>query len=323
VSICFLFPGQGSQSPGMLKRLPEHPAVESTFRQAGEILQCDISALDSEDSLQSTVSVQLALFIAGVAAARALQAEQVIPEAVAGLSVGAFAAAVICDSLPFADGLKIVKQRAQLMESKFPSGYGMGAIVGLSEQKVTELVERVYEQSAPVFVSNINAPRQITIAGSLVSIEKVAAAALKSGARKAERLNVAVPSHCPLFQDVAEKLQEALGKVKMQDPAIPYVSNVRARPLRTGAKIAEDLANNIAHGVRWYDSMCVLEELGTDMFVEMNPGNVLSRMGTESFQGSFQESFQEFFRHLRFIALEDSSLAYVSGLAHARKDVAP
>lgn len=323
MSICFLFPGQGSQSPGMFKRLPEHAAIASTFRQASEILQCDISALDSEESLQSTVSVQLALFIAGVAAARALQAEHVIPEAVAGLSVGAYAAAVVCDSLPFADGLLVVKLRAQLMETKFPSGYGMAAIVGLTEQKVTELVERVYEQSAPVFVSNINAPRQITIAGLLLTIDEVIAAALKSGARKAERLNVAVPSHCPLFQDVAEKLQEALGKVKMQDPAIPYVSNIRARPLRAAELIAEDLANNIAHGVRWHDAMSLLEELGIDTFVEMNPGNVLSKMGTESFQGPFQESFQEFYRHLRFIALEESSLAYVSRLVQSGKDAVP
>jgi malonate decarboxylase epsilon subunit len=294
----------------MLKRLPHHPATESTFRQASEILECDISELDSEAALESTVAVQLSLFIAGVAVARALEAEQVLPAAVAGLSVGAFAAAVVCHSLTFADGIAVVKQRAQLMETSFPSGYGMSAIVGLTEQKVAELVNSFYEQSAPVFVSNINAPRQITIAGALQGIEKVAAAALKCGARKAERLHIAVPSHCPLFQAVAETLQETLRKVNVQNPTVPYVSNVRARPLRTARSVAEDLANNIAHGVRWYDSISVLVELGTDIFVEMNPGNVLSRLGAESFS------------HLRFIALEDSSYAYVSRLAHARKNVA-
>jgi malonate decarboxylase epsilon subunit len=300
VSICFLFPGQGSQSPGMLKRLPQHPAKESIFREASEILECDIGELDSEESLESTVSVQLSLFIAGVAVARALEAEQVIPAAVAGLSVGAFAAAVVCNSLTFADGIALVKQRAQLMETSFPSGYGMAVIVGLTEQKVHELVKSFYEQSAPVFVSNINAPRQITISGSVQSIDKVAAAALKSGASKAVRLPIAVPSHCSLFQMVAEKLQEALSKVNVQNPTVPYVSNVRARPLRNARSVAEDLANNIANGVRWHDSISVLVELGTDIFVEMNPGNVLSRLGAESFPD------------LRFIALEDSSLAYVS-----------
>src|SRR3984885_3990737 len=129
MSISFLFPGQGSQSPGMLKRLPQHNAVEMTLREASEILSRDMSELDSEAALESTVSVQLSLFIAGVAAARTLEAEEVMPEAVAGLSVGAFAAAVVCGSLPFADGIAIVKQRAHLMETSFPSGYGMSAIV--------------------------------------------------------------------------------------------------------------------------------------------------------------------------------------------------
>jgi malonate decarboxylase epsilon subunit len=290
----------------MLNRLPHHPATESVFRQASEILERDISELDSEAALESTVAVQLSLFIAGVAAARTLEAEQVIPEAVAGLSVGAFAAAVICHSLTFADGIALVKQRAQLMETSFPAGYGMYAIVGLTEQKVTELVGSFYEQSAPVFVSNINAPRQITISGALQGMEKVAAAALKCGARKAEHLQIAVPSHCPLFQSVAEALQETLKKVNVQNPTIPYLSNVRARPLRTAQSVAADLANNIAHGVRWHDSISVLVELGTDMFVEMNPGNVLSRLGSEAFP------------HLRFIALEDSSHAYISRLAHSR-----
>jgi malonate decarboxylase epsilon subunit len=143
----------------MLKRLPQHPATMSTLIQASEVLECDISQLDSEAALESTVNVQLSLFIAGVAAALALQAEQVLPAAVAGLSVGAFAAAVVCGALPFADGIAVVKQRAQLMETSFPSDYGMSAIVGLTEQKVAELVNDFHEKSAPVFVSNINAPR--------------------------------------------------------------------------------------------------------------------------------------------------------------------
>jgi malonate decarboxylase epsilon subunit len=179
----------------------------------------------------------------------------------------------------------------------------MAAIVGLTEQKVAELVNSFTEQSAPVFVSNINAPRQITISGSLQGIEKVEAAALKCGARKAERLHIAVPSHCPLFQSVAETLQDTLKKFHVQNPTIPYVGNIRARPLRTAQSVAYDLANNLAHGVRWHDSIALLIEFGTDIFIEMNPSNVLSRLGAESFPD------------LRFIALEDTSLAYISRLA--------
>jgi malonate decarboxylase epsilon subunit len=310
MSIAFLFPGQGAQHPGMLHNLPKHNCTESILNQASEVLKQDVYSFDSEAALDSTVAVQLSLFIAGVAAATALAAEGVIPVAVAGLSVGAYSAAVICKSLTFTDGLAIVQKRAQLMENQFPSGYGMSAIVGLTEKKVSELVSSAHEPSEPVFVSNINAPTQITIVGALRGLEKVETAALKYGARKAERLHVAVPSHCPLFQSAAGILQEGLSKISIQNPAIPYVGNVRARPLRTGQGVAEDLANNIANGVRWHDSVSVLVELGTNLFVEMNPGEVLSRLGTESFPG------------LRFIALEKSSLAYVSRLAHSRKDFA-
>ena len=286
----------------MLKRLPQHPATESTLREAGAILEQDITELDTEASLASTVAVQLSLFIAGVAGARALVAEQVIPDAVAGLSIGAFAAAVVCESLTFADGMAVVKQRAELMGKSFPSGYGMAAIVGLTEKKVNDLVNKFHDESAPIFVSNVNAPTQIIISGSVQGMEKVMDKALKSGARKAERLNVAVPPHCPLFQSVSETLQRALDNLDVQNPRIPYISNVRGRRLRTAHSVAADLAENIANGVRWYDSISLLVELGTDMFVEMNPGNVLSRLGAEEFP------------QLRFIALEDNSLAYVSRL---------
>ena len=303
MSICFLFPGQGTQYPDLFGCLPQHTAVKDTLLEASQILKVNIDQLDSQAALKSTINVQLSLFIAGVASARALAASHVIPAAVAGLSVGAFAAAVICKSLDFADGIALVQKRAQLMENRFPSGFGMSAIVGLNEQTVAQLVHGFYSTSQPVFVSNINAPRQIIIAGCLAGLDKVEEAALKIGAQKAERLNVGVPSHCPLFQPVADSLQEILSKIALKKPTIPYISNIRARPLRLAAAVAEDLANNIAHGVRWHESISVLMELGCDLFVEMNPGSVLSRLGSEAFPD------------VRFIALEESSLAYLETMA--------
>lgn len=304
MSICFLFPGQGAQYPGMLHKLPQHPAIESTLDQASKILKLDVHELDSEQALHSTVSVQLSLFIAGVAVANMLETEGIIPMAATGLSIGAYAAAVTCKSLSFADGIAVVQKRAQLMEDGFPSGYGMYAIVGLTEQRVAQLVNQFHCDAEPVFLSNINAQRQITISGSLKGMKKIAAAALSSGASKAEKLNIDVPSHCALFQPAADILQEILEKIGLKDPAIPYIGNIRARPIRTAAGVATDLANNIANGVRWYDSIALLRELGTNLFIEINPGNVLTRLGSESFP------------HARFIAFEDSSIAYMKRLTN-------
>ena len=283
MTLAFLFPGQGSQRPGMLHALPAHPAITQTLDEASQALHQDIRVLDTPECLQSTVSVQLALLTTGVAVARALADEGVTPEAVAGLSVGAFAAAVHCGVLSFPDAIQLVRQRAELMKSLFPAGYGLAAIVGLTETQVSALVAEAHTTQAPVYVGNINAPRQIVIAGSDAGISAVIEAARKSGARKAETLQVAVPSHCPLLEPVAKALRTRLQEMALCPPRLIYVSNVKARALRQADTVAEDLANNIAHGVRWHDATTVLEELGCRLFLEMPPGRVLSDLARESF----------------------------------------
>src|SRR5207302_504713 len=149
-----------------------------------------LGALDQAEALQSTVAVQPALLIAGVATARALMAERIRPAAVAGMSVGAFAAAVICGTLSFADALPLVRLRGELMQNAFPAGYGLAAVMGLSEVQVTGLVERVRTAASPVYVSNINAPRQIVVAGGVAALDAVIAEARAQGAHRAERLAV-------------------------------------------------------------------------------------------------------------------------------------
>jgi len=283
MSIAFLFPGQGSQTPGMLHTLPDHPAITRTLDEASQILHQDVCELDSPESLQSTVPVQLALLTAGVAVARALADEGVTPEAVAGLSVGAFAAAVHCGVLSFPHSIQLVRQRAEMMKDLFPTGYGLAAVVGLTESQVSALVADAHSPQTPVYVGNINDPRQIVIAGSDEGMSAVLGAAKKGGARKAERLQVAVPSHCPLLEPVAEALRATLKGMSLQQPSLIYVSNVKARALRQANAVAEDLASNIAHGVRWHDATTVLEELGCRLFLEMPPGRVLSDLARESF----------------------------------------
>jgi malonate decarboxylase epsilon subunit len=282
MSIAFLFPGQGSQHPGMLDSLADHPAITRTLDEASAILRRDVRDLDSPEALKSTISVQLALLTAGVAVARALAAEGVEAEAVAGLSVGAFAAAVHSGTIEFPQAIQLVQQRAEMMLNLYPTGYGLAAIVGLTEGQVATLVEQAHTAQTPVYIGNINAPRQIVIAGSDEGMARVLEAARKSGARKAERLNVSVPSHCPLLEPVAAALRVTLAAMKLEQPRLIYVGNVKARPLRAAQAVAEDLANNIAHGVRWHDATTVLEELGSRLFLEMPPGHVLSDLAHEA-----------------------------------------
>src|SRR5258708_1455276 len=283
MSIAFLFPGQGSQLPGMLHSLSDHPAITRTLDEASDSLHRDIRELDSAEALQSTVSVQLALLTAGVATARALAEEGVKAEAVAGLSVGAFAAAVLSGVLTFPQSIQLVHQRAEMMRDLYPAGYGLAAIIGMTEAQVSALVEKVHTPAAPVYVGNINAPRQIVIAGSDAGMEIMLEIARVVGARKAERLQVSVPSHCPLLEPVAVALRATLAGMALEQPRLIYVGNVKARPLRAAAAVAEDLASNIAHPVRWHDATTVLKELGCRLFLEMPPGHVLSDLARESF----------------------------------------
>jgi malonate decarboxylase epsilon subunit len=283
MSVAFLFPGQGSQAPGMLHALPDHPSIARTLDEASEALGENVLELDSPAALRSTVSVQLALLATGVAVARALVAEGVAPEAVAGMSAGAFAAAVVAGILNLGDGVRLMKLRAERMVELYPQGYGLAAIVGLREKQVSALVEEAYTEQNPVYVANINAPRQIVIAGSYEGLDKVLEAARKRGARKAVRLDVSEPSHCPLLQPVADTLTKSLKALHLHEPKLIYVGNVTGRALRSAKVISEDLASNVAHAVRWYDATTVLKELGCRLFLEMPPGHVLSELARETF----------------------------------------
>jgi malonate decarboxylase epsilon subunit len=269
----------------MLHRLLNHPAVGATLDEISEVLHADVRNLDCQQCLNSDVSVQLALFSAGVATARALMEQDVQPTAVAGLSVGAFAAAVVAGVLGLANGVELVKLRATKMVSLYPTGYGLSAIIGLNEFQVTKIVETITSDEAPIFVGNINAPRQIVIVGSNLGMDRALDEARRQGASKAERLHVSVLSHCPLLQPVADTLARRISSMNLRAPQVPYVGNVNARAMRTKELIADDLANNIAHGVRWHDATTVLEELGCHLFLEMPPGHTLSDLAQQNLSG--------------------------------------
>jgi malonate decarboxylase epsilon subunit len=277
-----LFPGQGSQKPQMLHELVQHPAVEQTLSEVSDVLGYDVRTLDTSEALASPVAVQLAILTAGVATARALQQERLKPLAVAGLSVGAFSAAVAADSISLSDAVRLVRSRAEQMERMYPIGYGLSAIVGLSEAQVVKLVEAENSRENPVFVGNVNAPTQIVIAGSNAGMDRVLQKARMQGARKAERLDVPVPSHCCLLQPVADFLRAQLQSISVKDPKCIYLANVTARAVRTAQGVAKDLADNIAHGVRWQDATTVARELGCELFLETPPGHTLSDLAREN-----------------------------------------
>jgi malonate decarboxylase epsilon subunit len=298
--IALVFPGQGSQTPGMLHRLPDHPVVRQTLEEVSTELGYDALTLDTPEALRSTVPVQLALLTAGVAAAQALEAEGIVPEVVAGLSVGAFGAAVHAHVLALDDGIRLVRQRAELMEQNSPPGCGLTAIVGLKEDQVAALIRETDTPDNPVYLGNVNSADQIVITGSLKGMEKVSSAALRAGARKAERLDVALLSHSPLLQPVADVLTQTLRNLSLHRPRMIYVGNVKGRALRNAEDIAADLVNNIAHAVRWYETTIVLQELGCTLTIETPPGHVLTNLAKQSIPS------------VKSIALAESSFSYVA-----------
>lgn len=283
MSVLFTFPGQGAQKPGMLHALPEHTETVRTLEEASSALGRDVRALDTEAALRSTVAVQLCLLIAGVAMARVLAAHEARPQMVAGLSIGAWPAAVTAGVLGFDDAVRLVELRARLMEDAYPSGYGMTAIGGLTRPQLEPLVAAVRAADRPVYLANLNAPRQIVIAGQDGAMEAVAALALARGAGRAERLAVAVPSHCALFDGQARTLACAMDQVALRRPAITYISGSAARALFDGRRIGADLAANMAHPVLWADTVRHAWERGARLALEMPSGSVLTKLTAPEF----------------------------------------
>ena len=271
-----MFPGQGAQRVGMLHGLPDTDEVERTLHQASEILGSDCQLLDSASALESTYAVQLCLLIAGVAMARVFAANKVVPDMVAGLSVGAFPAAVTAGALEYADAIRLVQLRAQLLERAYPQGYGMAAINGLDKFALQKMIDAVHCDAAPVYLANLNAPQKLVISGINSALEKVLQKALQSGASKAIQLAVNVPSHCPLFADAMRQMQNAMKQLVLYRPTRTYLSANAARALFDPNLIGIDLASNMARQVHWSETSRLAWERGARLAFEMPGGTVLS-----------------------------------------------
>lgn len=292
MSTLWAFPGQGAQQPGMLHDLPAEPAVRACLDEAAAVLNEALCDLDSAEALRGTRAVQLCLLIAGVAGARLLTARGLKPDYVAGLSIGAYAAAVVADALSFADALRLVALRGQLMQQAYPQGYGMTAILGLDLNRIERLLAEVNGPQSPVFLANINAENQLVIAGSRAAMQAVGERARAAGAGAVKPLAVSVPSHCALLTEPAARLNEAFATVTLRRPAVRYLSGSSARLLSETDALRDDLANNMCRIVDWYGTLQTAFERGVRLHLELPPGSVLSGLARRVFEPGMAVAFQ-------------------------------
>ena len=209
MSSIWVYPGQGAQKVNMLHDLPEHRLVQHYLDRASVALQRDVLTLDQPEALRSTEAVQLCLYLAGYISSAMLLDEQVQPDYVAGLSIGAWTAAAVAGVYSFEKGLKLVSLRGRLMQEAYPSGYGMTAIINADKSQVSQWVADVYQQLGNIYVANLNAANQIVISGSEIAMQQVIEIAKNQGAI-AKKLNVSVPSHCELLDAQAQQLVHGL-----------------------------------------------------------------------------------------------------------------
>jgi [acyl-carrier-protein] S-malonyltransferase len=279
--LAFVFPGQGSQSLGMLSALAQtQPEVEATFAEASEALGYDLWSLcqaGPEDQLNRTEHTQPALLAAGVAVWRAWRARGgARPAMLAGHSLGEYTALVCGGALSLAEGVRLVRTRGQLMQSAVAEGRGaMAAILGAEDA----LVEQVCAEVAGAEVvqpANYNAPGQIVIAGHAAAVERALAALGERGVRKAVRLAVSVPSHCALMREAAEALAEALASIDLCMPEIPVIHNVTSKTSSDVSSMRTALAAQLHQPVRWTGCVQALAAAGVSRVAECGPGKVLT-----------------------------------------------
>lgn len=277
----FIFPGQGSQSVGMLSQAAEHwPIIEKTFAEASSLLGYDLWHLCQQgpaEELNQTTVTQPALLTASVALWRQwFVAGGASPDFVAGHSLGEYSALVAAQSLNFFDAIKLVRLRGELMQTAVPAGTGkMAAIIGLEDDQVIAACEEAANGDV-VSAVNFNAPGQVVIAGSADAVERAIEACKSKGARKAMPLPVSVPSHCALMKGAAEELAEALEEVAFNDAVIPVVQNVTARPETDSATLKANLVRQLYSPVLWTDSVRAMAEQKVGVAVECGAGKVLA-----------------------------------------------
>ena len=281
MTLAMVFPGQGSQSTGMLAALAaQHAEIRATFNEAAEILGYDLWDLAQNgpaERLDETVVTQPAMLTAGVATWRAWRsAGGAIPASMAGHSLGEYTALVCAGALPFADAVRLVTRRAELMQAAVPAGMGaMAAILGLPDDAVIEACRQAAEAEV-VSAVNFNSPGQVVIAGERAAVERAADLARAAGAKRALLLSVSVPSHCELMRPAAEELATSLADMPFRTPSIPVIGNADVRPYEDAEQIRVGLAKQLHSPVRWTETIRDLIKRGSSSIIECGPGKVLT-----------------------------------------------
>jgi len=282
--LAIVFPGQGSQSVGMMQGYGDLPEVRDTLAEASDVLKQDMTRLMAEgpsEELNRTVNTQPLMVTAGYAAYRGWIALGG-PEAamLAGHSLGEYTALVAAGVLSFADCLPLVRLRARAMQEAVPEGTGaMAAILGLDEAKVVEACAAAAEGEV-VEAVNFNAPGQVVIAGHAAAVKRGVDAAKARGARRAIMLPVSAPFHSSLMGPAALKLREALSKVEVRAPRIPVIHNVDAAPRPTPEGVREALCSQANHPVRWSQCIGAMADAGVTRVFECGPGKVLAPLSS-------------------------------------------
>ncbi len=275
----FVFPGQASQYPGMGRDLHEHyQEARDVFAAADEALGFSISKLcfeGPESELQLTANTQPAILVVSIAAHRVLSARGLRPDFVAGHSLGEYSALVAAGALDLVDAVKLVRQRGIYMQEATPQDVGaMAAIIGGDAEVVREICEQCAgdEVCAP---ANINAPKQVVIAGHRAAVERALEEMRARKVGRAKMLPVSAPFHCALMQPAADALARDLAQIEFRDLNIPLVNNVDASMIHTAQAARAGLLRQVCAPVRWSDSVSELLSAGVDRFIEVGPKNVL------------------------------------------------
>jgi [acyl-carrier-protein] S-malonyltransferase len=282
MKLALIFPGQGSQSVGMMGSFAEFPAVRETFAEASDILRQDMWQLAAEgpaEELNSTVNTQPLMLTAGYAVYRAWTAAGgESPVILAGHSLGEYTALVAAGVMAFKDALPLVRFRAQSMQEAVPVGTGaMAAILGLDDESVCQAC-REAALGEVVEAVNFNAPNQVVIAGHKAAVERAAALAKSMGAKRAVLLPVSAPFHSSLLRPAADRLEQYLQTVGVLAPNIPVVNNVDVQTVTDPAKIRNALARQACNPVRWVEVIKAMAATGVTHVAECGPGKVLAGM---------------------------------------------
>ncbi|HEX8983906.1 MAG TPA: ACP S-malonyltransferase [Bryobacteraceae bacterium] len=280
--IAFLFPGQGSQFPGMGKGLAEtYASARAVFEEADATLGFPLSKLcfeGPEDALKRTENTQPALLTVSSAAFAVLRELGHEPDYVAGHSLGEYSALVAAGALEFADALRLVRKRGQYMQEAVPQGVGaMAALLKLPEGKLDEILAEA-AQGEVVSAANLNSPDQVVIAGHAGAVERAMALAKNAGARRAVPLPVSAPFHCALMKPAQDRLAVDLNNTPFEDLRWPLINNVAARQVRRGAEARQGLIDQVSSPVRWNESIRALAALGVERTIEAGAGGVLTGM---------------------------------------------